>query len=156
MIYGEIQKDTFYIELNNYETIYDTSYSTVREYRINREKVSISRYNSVGKTLYYSSFGQELKRATYESYKRLFPDEVNPPVKVEKTIKDVKKMNISSEQVPTSVTRLFYEVNNNKSVLFDAASGRVTTSGYFPNFVRQLSPYPENIDYTAKEIKVEF
>lgn len=60
------------------------------------------------------------------------------PIKVEKRIEYKKNIKVNTYNVRESIQKIYYKVDYLYNVIFDASSGRVTLSEYFPFFVNKL------------------
>ena len=78
-------------------------------------------------------------KSLYNAYKKSGLYKLPNPIKIEKRIEYRTNSSITSREVKDSTERKYYIVNYKYCIIFDASSGRVTNTGYFPFFVSQIN-----------------
>ncbi|MBK7106861.1 MAG: hypothetical protein IPH62_16435 [Ignavibacteriae bacterium] len=137
-IYNENKIDTAYVVINKYKDQRDTTYSTKRIYYLDDKPVTKEMYDRNDGYLYLGPDGDIISKSQYQSYKLVKTSGLLPPRRTIKTYKDGTIPNISGKKVFDKTEKIFYEITNIKTILFDASSGRVTNEGYFPVYVRKI------------------
>lgn len=134
-IYDKIKIDTFYIVLNTFKNVKDTTINKIANYYIGNRKVSQSEYAKSDGYEYRLQDNRLVDKSMYDAYKQSKLYKLPSPKKIEKRIEYRINSSIKSREVKDSTERNYYIVNYKYCVMFDASSGRVTNSGYFPFYV---------------------
>jgi hypothetical protein len=138
-IYDDIQTDTMYIYRKNYKTIeQDKDIIKQKEYYVNDKKVNPLEYSRVDKYIYRDPRGAIIDKPLYDSYKKDRYSMPEPERAIKKIVNIRGKITVKSN-ISDSSTRINYEMKKKYCVLFDASSGRVTQSGYFPFEILKLN-----------------
>jgi hypothetical protein len=139
-IYNELQIDTMYIYLKNYQTI-EKEKSIVRqkEYYVNDKKVKPQEYSWVDKYIYRDAEGRIIDKQMYDAYKSSKLYKMPEPEKAIKKIFYISDKIPIKENVPITPIKKNYWLEKKYCVLFDASSGRVTQSGYYPFEILKLN-----------------
>lgn len=138
-IYDKTKVDTFYVLLNKFKKGKDTLKITFPVYYLGSRTVSKSEYNKSDGYEYRLQDNRIVDKSMYEAYKKSKLYNLPPPRKIEKNIKYKTNITVSSKDVKDSVEKIKYIVYYKYCVIFDASSGRVTISDYFPFFVSKLN-----------------
>lgn len=132
-LYKDLRLDTCYIAADEYKEVFDTSYTTKKNYYIGDLKVTKKQYNAHTGILYLSPYlGQIINKKEHDHFRKFGNKQLAPPKKVKKRIVNKKIPRISSNIIFDKTEKLYFEITNVKTIIFDAASGRVTEDGYFP------------------------
>ena len=138
-IYNELQIDTMYIYLKNYKTIEkEKTIVKQKEYYVNDKKVKPQEYSWVDKYIYRDAEGRIIDKQMYDAYKSSKLYKMPEPERAIKKIVNIPGKIIVKSNISDSYTRINYEMKKKYCVLFDASSGRVTQSGYFPFEILKL------------------
>jgi len=138
-IYDKTKIDTFFIVLNTFKEVKDTTISKIPNYYIGNRKVTQSEYIKCDGYEYRLHDNKIVEKSLYEAYKKSGLYKLPTPQKVEKRIDYKTNSSITSSEVKDSTERKYFMVNYKYCIVFDASSGRVTNSGYFPFYVSQIS-----------------
>ncbi|MCF8241719.1 MAG: hypothetical protein K9J16_10065 [Melioribacteraceae bacterium] len=136
--YDEFKTDTFYTVLDEYKTVADTTFNKYPVYFIDNIRVSKHDYDKSDGYEYRLHDNKLVDKSLYDAYKKAGYYKLPPPRRVSKTIEYRDDMKINYIEVKDSVENLYYEVEYQYCIIFDASSGRVTTSGYFPLYLKKL------------------
>jgi outer membrane protein assembly factor BamE (lipoprotein component of BamABCDE complex) len=132
-VYEKEKDDTFYVVLDIYENVVDTSYKKNPVYYINNKKVSKAEYLKTRDR-------EKTIHAKYPMNTIIDTSKLSQPTKIEKRIEYITESSIKNYEVKgDSTEKNFYVVKFKYCVLFDASSGRVTESGYFPFYVKPIN-----------------
>ena len=143
-IYDDIKTDTMYIYRKNYKTIEQVKkIIKQKEYYINDIKVNRFEYDRVDKFVYRDHKGGIIDKPLYNAYLKSSnnkpqPDMPQPERAIKKIIEIPGYITVKSN-IPETPIKINYEMKMKYCVLFDASSGRVTQSGYFPFEILKLN-----------------
>lgn len=138
-IYDKIKIDTFYVVQNTFKEVKDTTISHIPNYYIGARKVSQSEYNKCDGYEYRLHNNKIVEKSLYDAYKESGLYQLPAPQKVEKRIDYKTNYSFTSREIKDSTERKYYMVDYKYCIVFDASSGRVTISGYFPFYVSKAS-----------------
>lgn len=138
-IYDKAKIDTFYIVLNTFKEVKDTAMNKIANYYLGNRKVSQSEYAKSDGYEYRLHDNSLVDKSLYNAYKKSGLYKLPNPIKIEKRIEYRTNSSITSREVKDSTERKYYIVNYKYCIIFDASSGRVTNTGYFPFFVSQIN-----------------
>jgi hypothetical protein len=138
-IYDKTSIDTFYIVMNTYKEVQDTMRNNIPIYYLGTRKVSQSEYTKSDGYEYRLHDNKIVDKSLYNAYKKSGLYKLPDPKKIEKRIEYKTNISVISSEVRDSTERKYYVVEYKYCVVFDASSGRVTNSGYFPFYVSQIS-----------------
>jgi len=125
--------------MNTFKEIKDTTISNIPNYYVGVRKVSQSEYAKSDGYEYRLHDNSLVAKSMYDSYKKSRLYKLPAPIKVDKRIEYKKDVSVKSYEVrESSIEKVCYEVEYKYCVIFDASSGRVTVSEYFPFYVRGL------------------
>lgn len=131
-IYNKTKIDSHYILIDKYKTVKDTNYMPGVTYYLGNIQVSKKLFDDSDGYLYKSYDGTICDKALYRSFVESKLFKMPNPVKVEKRIIKTSSKYLSNHSELEKTERINYIVNYLYCVVFDAASGRVTSSDYFP------------------------
>ena len=117
--YNDSIIDTVYYTSQDINYVNDTTYTTITKY---------SNY------IYKNPRGEIVSKEVYDAYKRVYKDETPPPIPVEEGKKIIKVPLINLKMIKKDAERSVM-VKKKFCVLFDASSGRVVKSEYFPEIL---------------------
>lgn len=149
-IYDKTKSDTFFVLLNNFREQNDTTVSTYPVYYLGKTIVSKSIFDDSDGYLYRIPEDKIVTKSEYEIYMKGWSEskpktkKANkrrrsfPPKLIEKRIEYKKDVKVNTYDVRESIQKIYYEVDYLYNVIFDASSGRVTLSEYFPFYVNEL------------------
>ena len=138
-IYDKTKLDTFYIVMNTFKEVKDTMRNNIPIYYLGTRKVSRSEYARSDGYEYRLHDNKIVDKSLYDAYKKSGLYKLPAPQKIEKRIEYKTNISVTSSEVKDSTERKYYIVDYKYCVVFDASSGRVTDSGYFPFYVSQIS-----------------
>lgn len=138
-IYDKTKIDTFFVVMNTFKEVKDTLTSRIPYYYIGSRKVSQSEYTKSDGYEYRLQDNSLADKSLYDSYKKSGLYKLPQPKKVEKRIEYKTNSSVTSSEVNDSIERKYYIVDYKYCVVFDASSGRVTNTGYFPFYVSQIN-----------------
>lgn len=128
-VYQESRLDTHYVFYQKYQMVLDST--PIRKYFVNDVEVTREEYGLVGDLAYYNLLGRIISKEEWEKRQKMGPGLVERPKKARKEI--VKAgFKATQREMKAGVGRKYYAVQNLYCVLFDASSGRVVASGYYP------------------------
>jgi len=136
--YEDTILDTFYVIYNTFRVQKDTLNKSIPVYFLGTRKVSKSEYLKSDGYDYRLHDNSRVDKSMYESYKKSGLYKLPVPQQIEKRIKYYKDVSITLSDVKDSIEKKYYVVTYKYCVIFDSSSGRVTKSGYFPFYAREL------------------
>ncbi len=134
-VYNKTKTDTFYILMNSFKEITDTIKNKIPIYYIGNRQVSEKEYNKFDGYEYRLQNNKITDKDVYESYKKSGLYKLPTPAKREKKIEYKYNTSIGKKQLLDKVERKYFIVHYSYCVVFDASSGRVTLSDYFPTHI---------------------
>ena len=137
-IYDKTKIDTFYIVMNTFKEVKDTTRNNIPYYYLGDRKVSQSEYSKSDGYEYRLHNNKIVEKSLYDAYKKSGLYKLPAPKKIDKRIEYKTNTSVTSREVKDSTERKYYIVDYKYCVVFDASSGRVTNSGYFPFYVSQI------------------
>jgi len=133
------KKDTFFVVINKFKQIYDTTYNKIPFYYLGNRKVSKTEYDKLDGYEYWLDNNGYVDKGQYYTYKNSgFFKNLREPKKVKKHIEYATNSLIKEHEEKYGIVKVYYEVDNKYCVIFDSSSGRVTSSGYYPCMVYKL------------------
>lgn len=133
-IYNKTKVDTFYLVLNNFKEVKDTTTSKIPYYYLGERIVSKSEYQASDGYEYRlnSEYHNKIvSKTAYELYKG-YHVKLPTPKKIKKRIEYRLNKSVKSYEEKISAENIYYKVAYEYCVIFDASSGRVTNKGFFP------------------------
>lgn len=138
-IYKNFKVDTFFVVLDKFYEKEDTLKEKVPVYYLGSRRVSYQEYEKSTGTQYKLKDGRIVTKSYYESYKRLNPNEVLEPIKVEKKVLYESESQTKTIRVKAGIEKIYYLVHYKNCILFDASSGRVVDKGFFPYDIKLIN-----------------
>jgi hypothetical protein len=125
--------------MNTFKEVKDTIISNIPNYYLGNKKVSQSEYAQSDGYEYRLHNKRLVVKSVYDNYKKSGLYNLPAPKKVEKRIEYKTNFSVKSKEEINSIELKYYIVDYKYCVVFDASSGRVTNSGFFPFFVSEIN-----------------